>query len=45
MLKENSKIIIQSHVSKLKLMNAAIEIYYFCILLLDDHIAILHAFS
>ena len=44
MLKEKKKKI-EVKYRKSKLINAAIKIYYFCLLLLDDHIAILHAFS
>ena len=45
MLKENSKILLKVKYRKSKLINAAIKIYYFCLLLLDDHVAILHSFS
>ena len=37
--------IIQIKYRKSKLINAAIKIHYFCLLLLDDHVEILHAFS
>ena len=45
MLKENKIKKFKVKYRKSKLINAAIKIYYFCPLLLDDHIAILHAFS
>ena len=48
MLKENIKNIIQSQVPQIEIIstifNAAIKVYYFCLLLLDDHVAILHTF-
>ena len=39
------KILLKVKYRKSKLINAAIKIYYFCLLLLDDHVAILHSFS